>query len=88
MVPPLQAEVRVLAGWGDVVGMTMANEATLAREFELEYASICLIDNYANGVCEQQVDIVEIEAAQKRNSQILAELLPAVIAYLRKEEDS
>jgi len=81
-----KAEIKVLSGWGDVVGMTMANEATLARELGLEYASICLVDNYANGVCEQTVDIVEIEKAQKRNSLILAELLPAVIAQLEKQE--
>jgi 5'-methylthioadenosine phosphorylase len=79
-----RAEVRVLAGWGDVVGMTMAGEATLAREIGLEYASICLVDNYANGVCEQTVDIVEIEKAQKQNSRILTELLPVVIKLLQK----
>ena len=79
-----RAEVRVLAGWGDVVGMTMASEATLAREIGLEYASICLVDNYANGVCEQTVDIVEIEKAQKQNSRILTELLPVVIKLLQK----
>ena len=78
-----RAEVRVLAGWGDVVGMTMASEATLAREIGLEYASICLVDNYANGVCEQTVDIVEIEKAQKRNSRILTGLLPVVIKLLQ-----
>ena len=82
-----QSEVRVLSGWGEVVGMTMANEATLACELGLEYASICLIDNYANGVCDQIVDIVEIEKAQKQNSQILAELLPAVIAKLHEKEE-
>lgn len=79
-----KAEVQVLATWGDVVGMTMANEATLAREIGLEYASVCLVDNYANGVCEETVDIVEIEKAQKRNSRILTELLPAVISQLEK----
>ena len=78
------AEIRVLSGWGDVVGMTMANEATLAREIGLEYASLCLVDNYANGVCEQRVNIAEVEKAQKRNSQVLAGLLPAVIAQLKK----
>jgi len=31
-----RAEIRVLSGWGDVVGMTMASEATLAREIGLE----------------------------------------------------
>ena len=78
-----RAEVRVLAGWGSVVGMTMANEATLARELGLEYASLCLVDNYANGVCDQVVDFHEIEKAQQKNSRILARLLPAVVGRLR-----
>ncbi|MCD6292614.1 MAG: MTAP family purine nucleoside phosphorylase [Deltaproteobacteria bacterium] len=73
-----RAEVRVLAGWGSVVGMTMANEATLARELGLEYASLCLVDNYANGVCDQVVDFHEIEKAQQKNSRILARLLPDI----------
>ena len=78
-----RAEIRVLSGWGDVVGMTMAGEATLAREIGLEYASLCLVDNYANGVCEQEVDIVEVERAQKKNSRVLAGLLPAAVALLK-----
>ena len=78
-----RAEVRVLAGWGSVVGMTMANEATLARELGLEYASLCLVDNYANGVCDQVVDFCEIEKAQQKNSRILARLLPAVVGHLQ-----
>ncbi len=80
-----RAEVRVLAGWGSVVGMTMANEATLARELGLEYASLCLIDNYANGVCDQIVDFHEIEKAQQKNSQVLARLLPAVVERLQQK---
>ena len=79
-----RAEVRVLAGWGSVVGMTMANEATLAMELGLEYASLCLVDNYANGVCDQVVDFKEIEKAQQKNSQILARLLPAVVRRLQQ----
>ncbi|MEA1924019.1 MAG: MTAP family purine nucleoside phosphorylase [Pseudomonadota bacterium] len=78
------AEVRVLAGWGSVVGMTMANEATLARELGLEYASLCLVDNYANGVCDQVVDFNEIEKSQQKNSRILARLLPAVVGRLQR----
>ncbi len=78
-----RSEVKVLSGWGSVVGMTMANEATLARELELEYASLCLVDNYANGVCDQVVDFKEIEKAQQENSRILSRLLPAVVERLQ-----
>lgn len=77
-----RAEIRVLAGWGQVVGMTLANEATLARELGLEYASLCLIDNYANGICEQKVDIRAVEQAQRENSAILGRLLPLVVDRL------
>jgi len=45
-----KAEIRLISKFADVVGMTMASEATLANELGLEYASVCSIDNYANGV--------------------------------------
>lgn len=35
---------------GDVVGMTLATEAVLARELEICYASLCFVVNYAEGV--------------------------------------
>ncbi|MDD1653501.1 MAG: MTAP family purine nucleoside phosphorylase [Methanomicrobiales archaeon] len=44
------AEVQTLARIADVVGMTLASEATLARELELRFAAVCTIDNYANGL--------------------------------------
>lgn len=48
-----RAEVRILKGWGDVVGMTMAHEADLANELGLPYNSLCMIDNYAHGLGEE-----------------------------------
>ncbi len=45
-----RAEVRVLAQWGDVVGMTAAAEADLCREAGLNYNLLCMVDNYANGI--------------------------------------
>ena len=44
------AEVQVLAGIADVVGMTVASEATLACELGMEFAALCTVDNYANGL--------------------------------------
>jgi len=44
------AEVRVLAAHADVVGMTVASEAVLAREAGLAYAVIGKVDNLANGL--------------------------------------
>ncbi len=45
-----KAEVNLIKNFADVVGMTMSNEATLSKELDLEYATSCSIDNYANGV--------------------------------------
>lgn len=46
------AEVKFLSKFADVVGMTLADEATLAIEQELSYASICTVDNYAHGIAK------------------------------------
>jgi len=37
------------------VGMTMASEARLANELDLEYVSVCSADNYANGISERHL---------------------------------
>jgi 5'-methylthioadenosine phosphorylase len=46
-------EVETLAKFADVVGMTIASEATLACELDMEFAALCTIDNYANGLGTQ-----------------------------------
>jgi 5'-methylthioadenosine phosphorylase len=38
---------------GDLVGMTLAPEAFLARELELCYAPLCYVTNYAEGVVDR-----------------------------------
>lgn len=49
------AEVRMLAAHADVVGMTVASEAVLAREAGLAYAAICKVDNLANGLGDDEL---------------------------------
>jgi len=45
------AEIRFFRGiGGDLVGMTLAPEAFLARELELCYLPVCYVTNYAEGV--------------------------------------
>ncbi|MEA3324627.1 MAG: MTAP family purine nucleoside phosphorylase, partial [Euryarchaeota archaeon] len=43
-----KAEIRVLGQFADIVGMTMANEATLCCEAGIPVAALCTVDNYAN----------------------------------------
>ncbi|MCK9581005.1 MAG: MTAP family purine nucleoside phosphorylase, partial [Methanoregula sp.] len=44
------AEIAALAKVADLVGMTIASEATLARELGIPFAALCTVDNYANGL--------------------------------------
>ena len=69
------AEIRHFATLGDVVGMTMASEATLASELGLPYAAVCSVDNYCNGIVERPLTFDQIRATQERNMDALRRIL-------------
>ncbi len=54
------AEISMIKNFADIVGMTMANEATLAKELDIPYCSICAVDNYANGINDKAIDLEEL----------------------------
>ncbi|MEF8874559.1 MAG: MTAP family purine nucleoside phosphorylase [Candidatus Thermoplasmatota archaeon] len=70
-----KAEVKILSDFGDLVGMTMASEATLSKEASLEYACIVGIDNYANGVKDEEVEYDEIVDTAQDNWENIKEIL-------------
>ena len=70
-----QAEIRFIKQIGDIVGMTMAKEAILAKEIQLSYASICMIDNYANGITQKPLTLHGIDRTRNLNLNKLEELL-------------
>ncbi len=76
------AEVRFIAHFADVVGMTMATECIVACELGLSYASICVVDNLANGVAEQPLTREEFEAGKAANQAAVVAALDAVIPEL------
>ena len=59
-----KAEINMIKNFADVVGMTMAKEATLAKELNLEYASLSSVDNYANGIMSKELSIEDIWQGQ------------------------
>jgi 5'-methylthioadenosine phosphorylase len=77
-----RAEVSILRDYGDVVGMTMASEATLAAEAGLEYLSVCSVDNYCHGVVEEVIDWETIRDAQGLNAERVRAFLRAVLEAL------
>jgi 5'-methylthioadenosine phosphorylase len=76
------AEVRVLAAFADVVGMTVGTESVAMRERGLAYAAVCIVDNLANGLGDSTLTVEEFEAGKAANQAALLATLPGVLAEL------
>lgn len=76
------AEVRSLAAFADVVGMTVAAECVAMGERDLAYAAVCIVDNLANGLDERRLTVEEFEAGKAVNRAMLVATLPGVVAAL------
>jgi 5'-deoxy-5'-methylthioadenosine phosphorylase len=77
-----KAEIRLLRDYADVVGMTMASEATLAAELGVAYASLCTVDNYAHGIAPKPLTYEAILKAQRANAKTVDRLLGPLLAAL------
>ncbi|MCX7816243.1 MAG: MTAP family purine nucleoside phosphorylase [Syntrophales bacterium] len=78
-----KAEIAMMANIADVVGMTMASEAIIAREMEIEYASLCSVDNYAHGIVEEALSLETILENSRRNAQRIATIIERYIEMMR-----
>jgi len=74
-----RAEVQLLQRFGDVVGMTMGNEATLSQELSIPYASICSVDNYCHGISQTPLTAEEILRNAQSNMERVKTLVLATI---------
>lgn len=64
----------------DLVGMTGMPEAALAKELDMDYASVNVIANWAAGKTEGEITMAEIEQHLHKGMANTAELLKAFIA--------
>jgi len=73
------AEINMIRNFADIVGMTMASEAQLAQEADIEYASLCTVDNYAHGITKQPLTDEQVVQGKQDNLEnvemVLKELL-------------
>lgn len=83
-----KAEIRLLRDYADVVGMTMASEATLAAEIDLAYASVCTVDNYAHGITAKPLTYEGIVRVQQENAKRVSRLMAPLLAALARETGS
>lgn len=63
----------------DIVGMTAMPEAILARELEIEYASLALVVNWAAGIDDAPIDMPEILQNLEQGMQQIRPLLVAAV---------
>jgi 5'-methylthioadenosine phosphorylase len=75
-----KAEVNILKKFGDVVGMTMASEATLCMEYAIPYVSICSIDNYCNGIIKAPLTMEEVEEQVLKNARTVETVIHSVLS--------
>lgn len=76
------AEIRLMAAHAHVVGMTIASECVVAGELGFDYAALCVVDNLANGLAEEEVSTAGMEADRLINAERLREGLAAVLPRL------
>jgi purine nucleoside phosphorylase len=76
------AEVRFLAAFADLVGMTVASECVAANQTGLAYAAVCVVDNLGNGVADQPLTLEELERAAAANATRLRRALERVVPEL------
>lgn len=77
-----KAEIAFFKDYGDILGMTLASEATLACELDMAYASLCSVDNYCNGIVPEPLTYKEIVRQQKANSVRVIAALRAALEML------
>ncbi|MEE8353571.1 MAG: S-methyl-5'-thioadenosine phosphorylase [Dehalococcoidales bacterium] len=82
-----RAESRLHKSWGvDIIGMTAAPEAKLAREAEICYASIAGVTDYD---CwkddDEPTPIDQIIATLRRNTDTIREIIRRAVAAVREE---
>ena len=72
---------------GDVVGMTGLPEATLAREREMCYSSICIVSNFAAGISPEKLTIDEVFEVMEIKQAELLDLIYEIIKNLDADKD-
>ncbi len=80
------AEIRSFAMLGgDVVGMTVMPEASLARELEICYSGISVVANYAAGIKKKKLTTKEVMEEMAASTEKLKDLLKETFALIKEE---
>ena len=78
-----RAEIRMMAGAADLVGMTLASEAVLAGELGISFGAICSVDNYAHGIGNAELKEADIRIQARRNAENIGRIISRYIEHFR-----
>ncbi len=79
------AEIEMFRRLGcDVVGMTGAPEAVLARELEMCYATLCFVSNLAAGM-QRRLTTSEVVRVARQKLPIIQQILRETVKHLPKD---
>lgn len=70
-----RAEIAMMGQFADIVGMTMASEAIIAKELRMPYASLCSIDNFGHGIGAKKLSIEEIREHAQKNAKTVMQII-------------
>ncbi|MFA6332488.1 MAG: MTAP family purine nucleoside phosphorylase [Methanoregula sp.] len=76
------AEVKALAEIADVVGMTVASEATLACELGMDFAALCTVENYANGLGSEVLTYEHMLTIAREHRDRNEKIVASIIAHM------
>ena len=74
-----KSEINLMKDYADIIGMTMASEATLSNESGIRYAAISTVDNYANGVTKEILDFKKIIESMKGKKDNVKKIIKKVV---------
>lgn len=74
-----KAEIAMISQFADIVGMTMASEATIAQELDIRYASLCSVDNFAHGIVDEDLTMHQIVVHARRNADAIHRILTSYV---------
>jgi purine nucleoside phosphorylase len=76
------AEVKALARVADLVGMTLASEATLACELGIPFSALCTVDNYAHGIGGEAPTYEHILEASRAHADRTGSIVEKIIGVM------
>jgi len=83
------AEVRLFSRWGaDVVGMTAAPEAILAREIKIDYACVAVVTNAATGLNESALSHEQVNDQMLQSRPFVMALITGALCRLVAQQPS